>query len=166
MIIDTLWRLLLLLALSLSQALVFNHIHFFGCAMPLLYVYMIIIMPRGYPRWATLLWSFSLGLIVDLFANTPGVNAASLTMTGFLQPYVLESFMPRESPDNMKTSVATLGHTRFYTLALILTFVHCLMSFTLEMFSVFDWLMWALSIVCSTVLTLILMFALESVRPS
>lgn len=166
MIIDTLRRLLLLLTLCLAQALVFNHIHILGCAMPLLYVYMIIIIPRGYPRWATLLWGFATGLIVDLFVNTPGVNAASLTMTAFLQPYVLESFIPRESPESMNTSSVTLGYARFYTLAAILTFVHCLMAFTLEMFTVFDWIMWALAVVSSTALTLILLFALESVRPS
>ena len=37
----------MLLVLALAQVLVFNHIHLFGCAMPMLYVYFAITIPRG-----------------------------------------------------------------------------------------------------------------------
>ena len=57
MAIDTLRRALHFVALCLAQALVFNHVHVMGYATVLLYVYFVVIIPRGYPRWATLLWS-------------------------------------------------------------------------------------------------------------
>ena len=34
-----------------------------------------------------------LGLGVDIFSNTPGVGAASLTLTALLQPYLLSLFV-------------------------------------------------------------------------
>lgn len=164
--IDTLRRLAMLVVLSLAQALVFNHIRLFGCAMPLLYVYFVIAIPRGYPRWATLLWSFTLGLTVDLLSNTPGAAAGALTFVGLLQPYLVELFLPREAAPNLKVSVAGMGRMKFLVLAAILTFIHCLAFYSLEMFSFVDWRLWALCVAGSVVLTLVLLMALESVRKS
>jgi rod shape-determining protein MreD len=164
MAIDALRRALIFVVLCLTQVLVFNHIHLFGYATVLLYVYFVVMFPRNYPRWAILLWSFFLGLAVDMFSSTPGMAAASLTLTGFLQPYLLELFLPREAPENMKSALLTLGFTKFLTLASILVFVQCLLFFTIESFSFFNWLQWLLNVIGSTVLTLVLLMALESVR--
>jgi rod shape-determining protein MreD len=164
MAIDALRRALIFVVLCLTQVLVFNHIHLFGYATVLLYVYFVVMFPRNYPRWAILLWSFFLGLAVDMFSSTPGMAAASLTLTGFLQPYLLELFLPREAPENMKSALSTLGFTKFLTLASILVFVQCLLFFTIESFSFFNWLQWLLNVIGSTVLTVILLMALESVR--
>lgn len=166
MAIDTLRRLLVFVALVLAQALVFNHIRLFGYAIPLLYVYFAVAIPRNYPRWATLLWCFTLGLVVDLFSNTPGAAAASMTLIGLLQPYLLELFVQREAAPNLRPSAKTLGWTKFLTMATTLTFVHCLVFFSLEMFTFVDLLTWALCTVGSTLLTMILLTALESVRRS
>lgn len=164
MAIDILQRLATLLVLSLAQALVFNHIHFFGCAIPLLYVYFAIVIPRGYPRWATLLWCFFLGLLVDLFSNTPGMATGALTFVALLQPYVLELFVPREAPANMKVSMKQMGMAKFTSMAVFLTFIYCLVFFSLEMFSFVDWMRWGLCVLGSLLLTTVLLLALESVR--
>ena len=74
------------LILCLVQALVLNHINLLGCATPLLYVYFIMLFRRNFPKWAILLWSFFIGLCLDVFSNTPGVAAASSTFLGLLQP--------------------------------------------------------------------------------
>ncbi len=74
--------------LLLAQALVLNHIHLFNCATPLLYVYMVLHFQRNAPKWSLLLWSFLMGLLVDVFSNTPGVAAGSMTFIGFIQPYL------------------------------------------------------------------------------
>lgn len=161
---DTLRRALVFVALCLAQALVFNHVHLFGCATVLLYVYFVVMFPRNYPRWAILLWSFFLGLSVDVFGNTPGMAAASLTLTGFVQPYLLTLFIPREAPDNMKSAVSTLGYTKFLTYAAILVLLHCLVFFTIEAFSFFNWMQWAMNIAGTALLTLILLMTLESIR--
>ena len=164
MAIDTLRRAAHFVALCLAQALVFNHVHVLGYATVLLYVYFVVIFPRSYPRWAILLWSFALGLCVDMFTNTPGMAAASLTLVGFLQPYLLELFLPRDAAENIKSSVSALGFTKFLTLASILVFVHCLVFFTIESFSIFKWQDWALTVVGSTVLTLVLLITIETIR--
>ena len=77
MSIDLVKRLATFVVLVLVQGLVFNHIHLFNCATPLLYIIMVLHFRRNHPKWAVLLWCFMMGLCVDVFANTPGVAAAS-----------------------------------------------------------------------------------------
>ena len=96
MALDLFKRLLFFAVLLVVQALVLNHIHLFNCATPLLYVYLVLLFPRNFPKWAILLWSFALGLCVDTFTNTPGVAAGAMTLIGVLQPYIFEPFIPRD----------------------------------------------------------------------
>ena len=63
---------LLFFVLCLAQVLVLNNIHLFNCATPLLYVYMILMFRRNYPRWGILLWSFVFGLVIDTFLRHAG----------------------------------------------------------------------------------------------
>ena len=164
MALDTLQRLLLFLLLVLAQVLVLGHIELFGCATPLLYVYFAIMFPRSYPKWAVLLWSFALGLTVDMFTNTPGLAAAAMTMVGCLQPYLLELFLPRDAEPNIKASAATLGFGNFFLLALLLTLIYCIAFFMLQAFRIYDWQQLLSNIGGSTALTLVLILALESGR--
>jgi rod shape-determining protein MreD len=111
-----------------------------------------------------LLWSFFLGLFADLFSNTPGLGAASLTLMAFVQPYLLDLFIPREAPENMRSAVATMGFGKFATFAFTLVFAYCVVFFTLEAFTFFNWIEWVLTIIGSTVLTLALVLTLETIR--
>lgn len=162
--IDFFKRLLLFLGLLLAQVLVLNHVHLFDVATPLLYIYFVICFRRGYPRWGILVWSFLLGLCVDVFSNTPGVSAASMTLAGVLQPYVLELFMQRDNEDSIVPCMATLGFTNYALYSLILTFVFCFTFFTVETFTFFNWLQWLLCFSTSTAFTLLLVLAIDCLR--
>lgn len=157
-------RLLLFVVLLLLQALVLNRIQLFGCAVPLLCVYFVITMRRGTPRWTALLWGFSLGLLVDMFANTPGLTAASMTLAALLQPYLIELFLPRDAEENISASARALGAWRFACLAGIITIVFCLVFFALEAFSFFHWLFWLQCAGASALLTFMLIMVVEGVR--
>ncbi len=162
--IDTLKNLLFFVILVLLQALVLNHIHLFGYATPLLYVYFVLRARRDIPKWALLLWCFALGLAVDAFNNTPGLATTSLTLVGLLQPYVLSLFLNRESADNLLPSIATLGWGKYLFYATIIIFIQCFVIFSLEAFSFFNWLHWLLCIAGSFLLTLIIVLTIENFR--
>lgn len=157
-------RLLLYAVLVLAQALVLNHIHLFGYATPLLYVYFVVSFPRNYPKWGILLWSFLLGLNVDAFSNTPGVAASAMTLIGLLQPYVLELFMQRDSEDDFQPSINSMGSGKYVYFTLLLTFIYCIVFFTVEMFTFFNWLQWILNILTSTLLSLLFIVVIDSLR--
>ncbi|MGI6231565.1 MAG: rod shape-determining protein MreD [Prevotella sp.] len=162
--IDFLKRLALFLILLLVQALVLNHIHLFNYATPLLYVYFVLSFRRGYPKWAILLWSFLLGISIDVFSNTPGLAASSMTLIALLQPYTLELFLQREAEDNFQPAICTMGLAKYSLFALIITFVYCLVFFTLETFTFFNALEWLLSVLGSTLLSFILILVIDNLR--
>ena len=102
-----------------------NNIHLFGSATPMLYVWFPLTFHRNTPHWAALLWSFALGLAIDVFSNTPGLAAGSLTLIGMMQPYLLELFVPRDSVEEMEVSASTLGLGKYALLCAILLIVFC-----------------------------------------
>lgn len=164
MAVDTLRRFAVFILMVLVQGLVFGRIHLYGVATPLFYVYFVIILPRNYPRWAALLWCFVTGLCVDMFSNTPGVAAASMTAMAMAQPHLLELFVPRDSPEGLKSAASTLGMGKFATYAFFMVLAYCLLHFLLESFSFFDPLQWLLCVGSSTLLTYALIITIESIR--
>lgn len=147
----------------LAQATVLGRIHLYEVATPLLYVWFVIKFPVDSQRWTILLWSFCLGLAVDIFSNTPGVAAGSLTLIGLLQPILLQLFMPRDAADDLMPSIRTLGLAKFFYYATILVLIYCLTFFSLETFSYFNLVEWGLCVVGSAVFTLVLIMTFESV---
>jgi len=122
------------------------------------------LFPRNYPRWSMLLWCFLMGLVIDMFSNTPGVASASMTLAGALKPVFLALFLPRDAEENMPVSAAMLGIGKYIVLVLALTFIFCLVYFTLESFSFFDWAYWIESVFGTTLLTSSLILAFEGFR--
>lgn len=157
-------RLIAAAVLCLVQALVLNHVHLFGCATPLLYIYVIVLFPRSMSKWAVLLWSFAIGLVVDTFSNTPGVAAASLTAIGFIQAGFFKLFVQHEIPQDAQPSPKLIGPGRFFFYVFILVLVYCILFYALETFHFFNWHYWLARVAGSTILTVILIFTLETVR--
>lgn len=157
-------QIVLCVVLLFVQALVLNNIHLFGFATPLLYIYMVVGMRRNFPRWVLLTLSFLTGLGIDLFSNTPGVAACSLTLLGFVQPLLLALFLPRDSSDDFKPSIATLGAGKFASYAFLLTFVYAVVFYTLEMFNFFNWILWLECVGGSTLITLLLLMVIDNMR--
>ncbi len=162
--LEPLRHIALFVLLVLLQVLVLNHIHLFGVATPLLYIYFIMSMRRDYPRWALLVWAFALGLITDTFQNTPGVGAASLTLLAFIRPNILQLFITREMAEDLIPSSASLSRITFFYYSTIFTAIYCVAFFTLEMFSFFNFILWLQRTLGSLLLTMVLVMAADSLR--
>ncbi len=161
---DTLRRVVLFIVFILAQGIVLGRIHLFGVATPLFYVYFVALFPRNYPKWGVLLWSFCLGILVDTFSNTPGLASTSLTLLAFIQPWFFELFVPRNSVDDLKPSLASIGLLKYSYYITVLVLFYCLVFYSLEMFNFFNGLRWAMCVVGSTVITLALIFTFEIAR--
>ena len=110
------------------------------------------------------LWCFAMGLLVDIFSNTPGVAAAAMTLVGFLQPYVIELFAPRDSAEDLRPSPFTFGSSKYANYTIILVVIYCLAFFSLEAFNFYNWVQWLSSIGGSALLTIILILVIENFR--
>lgn len=161
MSIDFLKRVVLFVAFVLAQAFVLGRIHLFHYATPLLYVYFVTLFPRNYPKRDVLTWAFAMGLIIDIFTNTPGLAAASLTAVAAIQPYFFALFVPRDAVETLEPSLLNLGPTKYSYYIVTLVTIYCLLFFTLEMFSFDHLLEWLMSVVGSILVTLALIITFE-----
>ena len=152
------------LVLLFVQVFILSHIHLWGYATPYLYIWMLIKLGRYVSHNELLLWGFSMGLIVDIFANTPGMNAAAATLVAFVRPVVLRWFTPRDQFDDFEPSARSMGVVSFTIYALYLVLLFQVVLSLLEYFSVFNLLSLCISIVSSSIFTLFLIAIIEFFR--
>lgn len=115
--IELINRLVMFVALFVAQVLILNHVHLLGVGTPLLYVYFIITFRRNFPKWLVLVSSFLLGLLIDIFSNTPGLAASTMTLVALAQAYLIDLVAPRDSAEDLEASAKVLGASKFVTLS-------------------------------------------------
>ncbi len=76
----------LLIALVLSQVLLFNHIEAFAFLNPYIYPLFILTLPVKIRRARMLVLGFLLGLCIDFFQDTGGIHAFASTLLAYLRP--------------------------------------------------------------------------------
>ncbi len=142
------------IAVILIQVLVLNNIMLGGYLNPYFYIIFILILPFETPRWLLLVAGFSLGLSVDLFANTLGMHTAACVFIAFLRPWILSILAPRDGyePDTTP-SVYHYGLSWFVSYTVILTFFHHMVLFYAEVFHFQEFFSTFLRVFLSTLLT-------------
>ena len=153
-------RLLTLIGLAALQVLFLNRISLFGYVTPLFYIWMIARFDSSMSRGSVLLWSFFLGLSIDLFSGTPGLNAASATLLGIFQPGIVKLFVTLDRSDVVVPGSASMGRA-FAGYLLLVTLLHHTVYFILRSIPLGDWTVLAAKILLSSLLTLIFMLVAE-----
>ena len=164
MITNTLYKIFWFVGLILLQILILNHIHILGIATPFLYIYFILKMPSGTSRNVLMLWAFFLGLIIDIFSNTPGMNAAASVALAFVRPTYLRLFTPRDLFDNITPSLKTMSLASFLKYSVACVFTQLFVLLTIEFFSFNSIGMMLIRIVSCTILTVACIMAVEGIR--
>lgn len=113
-------RTLRLLSLIILQVLVFNNMHLFGFITPLVIGYMLLCFSHDTTRVSLLLWGFATGLLHDMFANTAGMAAASMTLVAMIRTQVADMFSPRDAAEDFVPSVTSMGLGKYFLYALLL----------------------------------------------
>lgn len=154
-------QIMIILAL---QVLVFDYIHLWGYATPLLGVMVVVYSPLSDNRVTNLVMSFMAGIVMDMFTNSPGVAAASMTLASFVQHPLLEMMVPKDSDENMLPSWHTMGMSSYSAYLAIMLAVYHVAYFVLEVFSFINPEDMIISIVSSYVLSFILAMSFELFR--
>lgn len=157
-------RIAWFVGLVLVQALIFNNICLFGLATPFIYVYFLLVLDRDIDHNVLMLVAFLLGLTVDVFSNTPGVNAGASVLVAFMRPTLLRLFSPRDEYENFEPGIYTLGFGAFVRYSVAVVLLHHTALFLFEVFSLANIGYMLLRILCSSLLTVLLVVALEFVR--
>ena len=157
-------NLLITLSLILLQVTVFNRFHLFGVATPYLFVYLLIKFPAGMSRSLTLLASFLIGFVLDIFTNTPGLNAGTLTIAAMLRPVVINLFLPKDIQDSYTPSAKTAGTAPFWRYTIAIVAVHHILLVFAELFSFVDFVFMLLRILFSILFTLFFLLLIETLN--
>lgn len=150
--------------LVLLQVLVLNHVHFWGYATPFLYIYFILKLNTGISRNGLMLWAFFLGLAVDVFSDTPGMNAAACISLAFMRPAILRLFSPRDMSEDVEPSFKSIGISPFVKYVVAGVFLHTTVLLLIESFSFFSLPVLLLKIISSALLTILCILAIEGIR--
>lgn len=157
-------RIIWFIGLVLLQALILNNIHILGYATPFLYIYFIVKINSTVSRNALLLWAFFLGLCVDIFSTTPGMNAASTVALAFICPTYLNLFTPRENLGTMTLSIKSMGNVPFIKYLFVSVLTHHAILFGIAFFSFADVPTLVINVLGSTLLTFVCILAIEGIR--
>ena len=147
----------------LLQVLVMNNIHLFGVITPFIYIYVILKLPVDVTRSKTILISFLLGFIIDIFSNTFGMHAAACTLIGFVRMPLMERIVDmKEMPEGLQPSYKLFGYSKFIHYAVLLVAIHHITLFLIESFSFFQPLYMIVRMLSSILLTLVLVCVIEA----
>ncbi len=163
---NIIYYLFLFVVLLLLQVLILNNIHLGGLATPFLYIWLLLKLPAETPRGLIITIGFFFGLIIDMFCNTPGMHALASTFIGFMRDPLLFLFVSNEEMKTGTPSIRTMGLGAFSRYLIVFVFLYCFALYLIEAFSFFDFPTLLLKIISSTILTLLLMFGIESLKPS
>lgn len=141
--------------LVLTQVLVCSQINFLGYINPYIYILFIILFPVKNNRSLFIFLSFLLGLTVDLFLDSGGINAAASVFIAYARPVVLKfSFGMVYEHHNLKFNTVDFGAKLTYIA--IMVAVHHLILFSLEIFSISKIILILQKTLFSSIFTIIL----------
>ncbi|MHA7941978.1 rod shape-determining protein MreD [Formosa sp. 3Alg 14/1] len=151
-VISQVFRFILLVFV---QVVILNHINFLGYINPYIYILFIVLYPIKNDRIVFLLLSFLLGILVDIFSDSGGINAAACVTIAYLRPIVLKwSFGTVYEHQTIKFNNVDFGSKLMYIS--ILTIIHHLILFLLEVFNFSDILLTLQKTLFSSIFTILL----------
>lgn len=122
--------------LAIVQVFIFSQIHLFGYATAYIYIIYLLKMPRYTSRNELLLWGFILGIIVDIFGNTPGINAAAATLLAFVRNPLLEGFIQEGIADDITPGAYSMSWGSYLGYSSICIIIFYTALYLLELFTI------------------------------
>ena len=155
---------LLFLLLIPAQAIVFNHMILFNVAVPLAFLYLIISLPVTLGTNKSTMFGFLAGLALDIFCDTPGVNALCCTILAFARKPVFHLYVSMDDDlASRSPSSQSMGLGAYLKYMLTMVALYCLMMFTIEAFQFFNFRLLILRTIASTAYTFIVLYAFDSI---
>jgi len=150
------------LLLIFIQVFLLKNIGYYNLATPFLYILFLLLLPFSTPNWLLFPLAFITGLTIDVFYDTPGINAAACTLMAFARVLFISITVQKDGFDNEPDpSLGIMGFRWFLFYASILVFFHHSTLFLLETFSLSEIQYTLIRIVFSSILTLFLIVVCE-----
>ena len=160
---NTIISVILFIIMVLLQ-IICNRICLFNIAVPFVFIYFILRLPMTLSvNWVMTL-SFLIGLVIDIFSNTAGMNAMACTILAAARKPIFSLYFPREDEmSNPVPSIRTLGFVSYLKYMTTLTAVFCVLIYGIQLFTFSNFLLTIYRILGSTLLTSILLIGFDCI---
>ena len=153
---------ILFFLLVLAQAIC-SKICLFNVAVPIIFIYFIIRLPLSLGVNWLMTISFFIGLVIDIFNNSLGMNALSCVILAITKRPVFRLYFPREDDiTDTIPSIDSLGLSVYFRFMSSLTLIYCALLFGIQAFSLMNISLTILRIAASSLLSIILILGIDS----
>ncbi len=144
--------------LVLLQVLILNNINLFGYLNPYIYIVFVFFYPLRKEKGSFLFLSFLIGLCIDFFSNSGGINAAATLFIAYIRLPVLTKILNKTDLDYQSFNLRSMSVGKLYSYIILLTFIHHSILYSLEYFSFNSFGVILRNTLMSTIFTVSLIF--------
>ena len=160
---EILINILQFILLVIGQAIIFNNLVLFNVAIAFVFIYLIIELPITTSTNAVMLTGFLLGLSVDIFQDTPGLNAMACTIIAFIRRPIFHLYVPSdEDLSGRRITIRSIGVPTYLKYMLTMSLIYCIAVFSIEAFTFFYIERLLTRILASTIFTFIVLYSIDS----
>ena len=150
--------------LVLIQGVIISQVQISRYAVPLLYVVFILKLPSDIGRKSLLFYSFLLGLCVDVFCNTPGLNATASLWLAMARPSLLRWQTSRDASESFVPGIKSMRIAPYFRYILPSVLLHSAVINIVDTFSISKLSDIAIATLADTLVTVALIMIIEFVR--
>ena len=148
----------LFLFLLFLQVFLLNNILFLGYINPYLYVAFVIFYPLKKERYLFLFLSFLLGLSIDFFSDSLGINAFSLLFIAYLRLFLIRIIFKKTEQDYLLFNLDQEPFGKVFNYVISLVVIHHFILFSLANFSTQNFSRVIVNTLYSSIFTSVLFF--------
>lgn len=148
----------LFFSLLLLQVFLLNNVLFLGYINPYLYVAFVIFYPLKKERYLFLFLSFLLGLSIDFFSDSGGINAFSLLFIAYIRLFLVRVIFKKTEQDYLLFDLHQEPFGKVFNYVIILIVIHHFILFSLANFSTQNFSSVIVNTLYSSIFTSVLFF--------
>lgn len=154
----TIYIILLFVSLLFLQVFVLNNVKLFGFINPYLYVAFVIFYPLKKERISFLTLSFLLGLSIDFFSDSGGINAFSLLFIAYIRLFFIRLIFKKTEQDYLLFDLHQEQFGKVFNYVITLIVIHHFILFSLANFSTQNFSDVLINTLYSSIFTSVLFF--------
>ncbi len=134
---------------------------------PVIYFLFILWLPFSISRFWLLVVGFLTGLSYDYFKGTPGLHAAACVLIAYFRPFIVNILIPKDTSEfnYSEPSAKAMGSAPYAVYVLVLSLLHHGYILLLEWLEVGNFLDFVIKVICSTAISVLLIFTAEILFP-
>lgn len=151
-------NILIILILIFVQVFVFSNFKINALFSPYIYILFILLYPPNQNRYVFLLLCFLLGVGIDIFEHTGGINAFASVTIGLLSNHLLRMISGTKFFEIEEFQYSDFGAVQWFFYVIFMVFIHHFLLFWLESFSLLNFGNMMLKVLYSSAFTSIFVF--------